>query len=167
MSTLNFKTYNEGQFDKNERSKHVRKVSKYRDKNGNIKKEMIECIRYIDDSVKLNIEYIQKYCLRELNEFFYRSKSKKINHKCNDLEKGSYTKCMVNKAYRTNKFYIRKDIKQDSGAWVYEKMDMYKFLLSLCYAIKHKELNQFIDIPDVFYILRQLKSTGIEYYLAA
>lgn len=47
---------------------------------------------------------------------------------------------------------------------VYRKEDVVRFLLILDYALKEGKIYEILDIPDVFYALRQIICVGLDYY---
>lgn len=132
-----------------------KKVSKYRDKDGHIKEEMQQCVSFVKDIEGNN--KIFKFCYNELRE---------ENHKLQNMNLKEISREMSHKlkhSFNKNKYSIQKTFKQDGYA-IYEKEDIYVFFLVLLESIKCKKVKEFLDIPDVFYILRQIKGVGIDYY---
>lgn len=142
--------------------KKLRKVSKYRNYNNKIVKEKTECLHWAE-SVEDKKKYLKRVCKRELVRYFETLDSDKYIHRVYDIKNGSYTKCMTESVFKENKFHLDKIFK-DKDVCYFNKYDVYKFILVLIYVIERNKLEQFIDIPDVFYIIRQLKQTGLKFY---
>ena len=133
-----------------------KKVSKYRDKDGQIKKEMQECISFVQKIQNNN--KIVKSCYNELREEV--PKFKKMD--TTDIKLEIYHK--LKRSINRNNYFMLKMYKSQ-GYTVYDKKDICMFLLVLFESIKRKMVKSFLDIPDVFYIIRQLKGVGIKYYI--
>lgn len=137
-------------------NKLYKKVSKFRDKDGHIKREMEECINFIeriqDNTTIINSCYDN--LIKEIPKF------RKMDIKEIKLE--IYHK--LKHSFNRNNYFIEKMYKSD-GYVVYNKADICVFILVLFEAVKRKMIKSFLDIPDVFYIVRQLKGIGIRYYL--
>ncbi len=150
--------------------KRLKKVSKYRDKDGKIKLQMQECKAWLKENI-FSDEYvkIRTYCYYALLASYERKmhiKSRKAYmHRIKDLKNGSYLKSRLISILRKNRLYINKLYKKD-GNQIYDGDDVVEFILLLCEAKSNKVLDSFLDIPDVFYILKQLKSVGISFYLS-
>lgn len=149
-------SYGKKNRNKKRSNKLEKKVSKYRDKDGHIKKEMKECrlwitsLKNIDslskECYKVLVNKIPKYQKMDLSEIKFD-----IYHKLkHSINKNNY---QLSKIYQENNFAI------------YKEEDICMFLLVLFEASKRKMLNSFLDIPDVFYILRQIKGVGLKYYI--
>lgn len=149
-------------YENNQNSRSQKKVSKYRDKDGYIKRQMEECRKWICTEIGDNASYFEKlFCFKLLREFETRKKSK---YKISAIKNGSYVESLYNKVLYENRFILSKKSKEN-GIVLYEKIDMYKFIATLIYAYKSGKIREFLDVPDVFYIMRQLKETGLEPYL--
>ena len=145
-------------------SRRNRKVSKYKDKTGKIKTEFGECIIFAND-ISSKKQYIQRVCENSLKEQWSYSKSKNSRHKIYDMINGRYAKSLLSKALTENRFYAEK-VKKEDGIYIFKKEDIHKFIITLLKAVERGQIRQFLDIPDVFYITRQLKKVGVEYYLS-
>ncbi len=142
--------------------KKLRKVSKYRDYNHKIAKEKTECLHWAEN-IENKKKYLKRVCKRELVRYFETLDGDKYIHKIYDTKNGRYTKCMTESVFKENKFHLDKIFK-DKDVCYFDKYDVYKFMLVLIYVIERNKLEQFIDIPDVFYIIRQLKQTNLKFY---
>lgn len=148
---------NEKRNGKNRNNKLKKKVSNFRDKSGEIKKEVQLCKMWIN---ALDKNKIRKECYEVLKENCYECKKMDID-KFN-LEIYHKLKHSINK----NHYYLAKKYKE-YGFSVYQKEDICIFLLILLESLKRNMLDFFLDIPDVFYILRQIKGVGLNYYFYA
>lgn len=146
-----------------ENGKKNRKVSKYRDKNGDISIEVANCNKWANEIFKRK-EDIEKFCIEQIKETALYNHTRKNIHKCIDIDNGKYAKSLLFRAFDKNKFYIPKK-KKEGNICIYEDNGIYIFMLTLLKAIEIGKIRQFLDIPDVFYIVRQIKAIGIEYYL--
>ena len=143
--------------------KALRKVSNYLDKDGKVAREMIECLKWVD-SLNTKKEIIKKACTRELATVYNKGNAHKYRHKINDIRNGSYARYMLNNAFNENKFNMEK-IQKVNNTWIYSNIDVYKFFLVLLKSLDDKKQRQFLNIPDVFYIVRQIKKVGVDYYI--
>lgn len=139
-------------------NKQQKKVSKYKDKYGNIKKEYDECINWANDLQG------KSWILRECYDC---TKEKVYKYNIRRKIKAQYSVYMSNKLsyiINKNKYKIEKCGKKD-GYSLYSKEDVAEFILVLVESLNKNRLREFLDIPDVFYIARQIKYFGVEYYL--
>ena len=155
----------------NERNeKRLKKVSKYKDKNGNIKIQIKECNNWIEQNIFGKFFYqIKSYCYKNFISFLEKmsfvKKRKAYIHKINDLKNGKYLKSRLLSIINKNRLYFDK-IYKINGIQIYKEEDMCEFILLIIEAKAQKILKSFLDIPDVFYIIRQLKGIGLRYYVA-
>ena len=152
---------------KNKR-KILKKVSKYRDKKGNIKVQLEECKEWLNKIVFS--EYIcdiynecYNNLLMSFQRMMFRNRKRYMN-RVKDLRNGKYIECRLSSIFKNNKLYLDKLYKKD-GIQIYSYLDVCEFMLLLIEAKRQNKLYQFIDIPDVFYIIRQIKAIGLNYYL--
>ena len=145
-----------------EEERRIRKVSRYRDYNHEIAREIINCKEWLRD-IEERKEYFKRICRRKLINYYHVLNSKKYARRIADIKKGNFTKCMMESVFQKNRFYIYKTNREDNVC-LFDRYDVYKFFLVLIYTMETKELEHFIDIPDVFYIIRQLRRTNLKYY---
>lgn len=132
-----------------------KKVSKFRDEDGHIKKEMKECRVWIN-VLRCN-NNISRFCYKELIDQIPKFRRMDFS----DIRIEIYHK--LKHSLNRNNYLMSKLYKTD-GYVVYEKTDICMFLLVLFEAIRRRMINSFLDIPDVFYIVRQIKGVGVNYY---
>ena len=134
-----------------------KKVSKYKDKHGTIKAELQSCIEWATDLQNEN--WIFKMSYNQLIEYFFRTKRKKVK----DLKNEKYIRDKFKSIMNKNRYPMDK-VGKEQGYSIYSIENISEFMLILLEAIKKKKIKEFLDIPDVFYIARQIRSLGIEYY---
>ena len=153
---------------KNKR-KILKKVSKYRDKSGIIKVQVEECKEWLNKNIFGEyVTDIYKECYNNLLMSFQRmmfaNARRRYRNRLKDLKNGKYIKSRLSSIFKSNKLYFDKLYKKD-GIQIYSYIDVCEFMLLLIEAKKQNRLYQFIDIPVVFYITRQIKAIGLNYYL--
>lgn len=142
--------------EKKKSNKLNKKVSKYRDKDGHIKKEMQDCVSFVE-KIQDNT-MITKSCYSNLITNIPKFRRMNIT----EIRLEIYHK--LKRSLNRNNYFMEKMYKSD-GFVVYDKADVCFFILVLFESLKRKMIKSFLDIPDVFYILRQIKGIGIKYYL--
>lgn len=142
-------------------SRRNRKVSKYRDKDGKINKQVEECLLWCDKNSN-KMEFWEKFFKSRFLED--SQKRKKSKHKVMVIKSGEYISSFYKKVIEENRFKIVK-LKKEDNICIYPRYEMSRFILVLIYAYNNGKMREFIDVPDVFFVLRQLKETGIEIYI--
>lgn len=138
--------------------KRKRKVRKYKDKKGFIKIEYEECLKWIEELCKK--EKVIEDSRAILNANFYALKNK---HKFYELKRGKYLPSKLNTVLFDNRCRMDKVGKLNSFV-KYKRNDVYELLVLLHYAKSQGVIKDFLDVPDVFFAVRQLKGTGVEIY---
>lgn len=196
--------------------KNKRKVSKYKDKKGEIKKQIDYCIKWLNEESKKYIETCKiisckrifkivrakgggiksyKYIKREFIAFSKKNSNSSASDYIDEFMLLKFVQSDFKKAIRSNEYKIEKlkTVKMKLGysdflsspiacyvskydyktaqeefieipVSVYRKREVARFLLILDYALKEDMIKEILDIPDVFYILRQIICIGPEYY---
>lgn len=196
--------------------KNKRKVSKYKDKKGEIKKQIDYCIKWLNEESKKYIETCKiisckrllkivrakgggirsyKYVKKEFITYSKKNPNMQASDNIDEFMLLKFVRSDLKKAISSNEYKIEKlrTIKlklsyldflnspiacyvskyehkkaQDEfieiPVSVYRKREVARFLLLLDYALKEDKIKEILDIPDVFYILRQIICVGPEYY---
>lgn len=193
-----------------EKSKNSRKVSKYKDKNGEIKEQLKYCIRWLDEEIIQYVQICKIISLKKIVKFFKAKGYSSKKYKTLKREYMSYSgnnsdffefvllkflKSDMQKSIKSNSYKIQKlttakikinhdqllqlpisnhklkerflqnlDETTEIPISIYKKDDVVRFLLLLDYAVKVDRIKDLLDIPDVFYILRQIICVGLDYY---
>lgn len=134
-----------------------KKVSKYKDKHGIIKPEFQSCLEWATNLQ--NEKWIFKVCYNQLVEYFSRTKRKKLE----DLKNDKYIRDKLKSIMNKNRYPMAK-LGKEYGCSIYSIENVSEFILILLEAVKRRKVREFLDIPDVFYISRQIKNLGVEYY---
>ena len=136
-----------------------KKVSNYKDKHGTIRPEFKSCIIWANN-LKNNKSLFCE-CYNQLIEYFSIYKKKKLK----DLKNQRYIRDKLKSVIRKNSYPMTK-LGKSEGYSIYSIENVAEFILLLLEAVKLKKIKEFLDVPDVFYIARQIKNIGIEYYFA-
>lgn len=134
-----------------------KKVSKYKDKHGTIKPEFESCVVWAN-GLK-NDKNLFFVCYNQLVDYFSKCKKKKLK----DLKNQRYIRDKLKSVIKNNSYPMTK-LGKSNGYSIYSIENAAEFMLLLLEAVKSKKIKEFLDVPDVFYIARQIKSIGIEYY---
>lgn len=174
MEYVNVSNYMLGYFNYDELSNKLicggrlkkinRKVGKYKDKKGIVKEGMKKIHEFLNELTKDEDKYLEivEYSKKHLiNTISRNTKSKR--HKINDIKNGSYMKIRLNTIMITNRYQVYKLYKKDEYV-LFESKYIYEFICLLDEAIREDKVAEFIDVPDVFYIARNLAFTGIAPY---
>ncbi|MDD3304148.1 MAG: hypothetical protein PHP54_04445 [Clostridia bacterium] len=196
--------------------KNTRRVSKYKDRKGEIRRQLEQCMAWLISLEDLDVcrdIYVAEIA-RQLRAGNYSSKEFK-NEKKNFLRyysdswstgeiteldiqnflllkriKSEYTKILKNNRCKFKQFkttikrftvaeaanfpityynLIDKAIEDGKDSFevslkIYTKKDVAKFLLVLDYALNNDKIFEILDVPDVFYVLRQIICAGPDFY---
>lgn len=141
------------------KSKLDRKVSKYKDKSGFIAIEQKEAAEWFVNMCKQEPEKFNKMksiCCIEIAKHASNRRRKYI-------KSDEYLKVRLDSIFLKNRYILKKK-KRTNGLVYFYTRDVLEFLTLLYISYINKKFYEFIDIPDVSYILRQLKKTGLDIY---
>lgn len=136
-----------------------RKVSKYRDKKGIIAKEQKEAVDWFIDLCKQNpikMNCIEYTCIQKKIKNASKSRRRYIR-------RGEYFIRKMNSIIIKNRYRLSKRKKSNGLVYFYDD-DIIEFITLMYTSYNEGKLEDFVDVPDVSYILRRLKETGIAVY---
>lgn len=140
--------------------KAERKISCYKDKRGLIKKEHSDACCWFTElcnNKAIPFDKIKKEYMRKLMEGKCKSRKRFIR-------KDAYYTARISSIIIKNRYIMYKKKRIDELVYFYDK-DIYEFITLLYVAYNNGMFEEFTDIPDVSYILRQIKKTGIGIYM--
>ncbi len=137
-----------------------RKVSKYKDKREIIANEQMEAAEWFINMCKSEPEKFNK-----IKSICCIGRAKHTsNRRRKYIKSDEYLKLRLNSIILKNRYILKKKKRSNGFVYFYTK-DVVEFLALIYTSYINKKFWKFIDIPDVSYILRQLKKTGLDIYL--
>ena len=152
----------EKEIRKGRRKKLERKVSCYRCKNAKISEEIRIGNMFASNIAKSSNSELYNNAYKNLIRTI-SMKRKKDRHKVKDLKNGYYMHCRLNSIILKNRYLLNKYSKYDNVVLFYRE-DVYEYICILFQAKKEHKLKEFLDVPDVSYVTRNLCKTGIDIY---